>query len=90
MLTRIGLVTSLVMALALASCGRRGPLESPPGAAPPPPKPAAQTSAVRPEPDAPVGLFRNTSNVADTPGGGQATPEKKPQRSTPFVLDPLL
>ena len=87
-LTRIGLVALLATALALTGCGRRGPLEPPPGAAPDLPK----TAPVPAKPaggDKPSGLFRNTSTKAEDPVSG-APEAKKSRGSTPFVLDPLL
>lgn len=88
MLTRIGLVALVATTLALAGCGRRGPLEPPPGAPADPPKstpvPAKPTGAEKP-----AGLFRNTSSKAVDPASG-ALETKKPRSATPFILDPLL
>ena len=90
MLTRTGLLIALVAALALTGCGRRGPLEPPPGVVEQKP---VKKAAVPPSPDstAPQGLFRNTTNQTTDPTTGAAQTEKPRARATgPFVLDPLL
>lgn len=65
------------LALLLAGCGRRGPLEPPPGAAVANPPPAAVQDANKPDLAA--------ENAA---GATPAPPRAKAPR--PFVLDPLL
>ncbi len=83
------LAIALLAVLALAGCGRRGPLELPPGA---PPQPAAQTAATR---NSVLG-----NQVARTPGQKQSDIFSEgtvprpinaaPQPKTGFFLDPLL
>lgn len=82
---RLSIFVGLVAALALAGCGRRGPLEPPPGS---PPEPRATQQPVKPPPPgAPAGLFRNTTLKPEEP---ETRTETAPKRSSPFVLDPLL
>lgn len=68
---------SILAALALAGCGRRGPLEPPPGAAAPAAPPTAKTAG---------------SNVTEGKTHPEETTapatEKAPRR--PFLLDPML
>ena len=80
----------ILAAASLAACGRRGPLEPPPGSAPPPRSqaavdPTSQSNATRPS------LARDTSGAeslnreqALTPAAPITVPK------TPFFLDPLL
>ncbi|HMN73834.1 MAG TPA: lipoprotein [Rhodoblastus sp.] len=76
----------IVAALALSGCGRRGPLEPPPGA--PPDQKASQAAAPKVQPPgAPGGLFRNTQPKPEEP---ETKPENASKRSSSFVLDPLL
>jgi predicted small lipoprotein YifL len=82
---RLKIIACLVAALALSGCGRRGPLEPPPGS-PAEPR-ASQQIAPQPRQGAPAGLFRNTSSKPDEPETRTETPPKRP---SPFVLDPLL
>jgi len=82
---RLKILVCMVAALTLGGCGRRGPLEPPPGS---PPEPRAkQQIAPQPPQGAPGGLFRNTSTKPDEP---ETRTENPPKRSSPFVLDPLL
>jgi predicted small lipoprotein YifL len=72
------LAVALIVPLALAGCGRKGPLDPPPSASIPPPAPAAQSGYIDPM----------------TPTGGaqqarQQPPPAPPQQKT-FLLDPLL
>lgn len=90
MLKRIGLLMTLAAALALAGCGRRGPLEPPPGVVEQ--KPVKKAAVPRsPDSTAPQGLFRNTTNATADPAAAAETTEKpKPRATGSFVLDPLL
>lgn len=90
---------ALMAALALAGCGRRGPLELPPGA---PPQTAAQNAAAQDRvlgnEDNPGGVQNPNRKVADTPKETDIFSEKSvprpinaaPQPKTGFILDPLL
>jgi predicted small lipoprotein YifL len=83
-LARIGLLLIVASALALAGCGRKGPLEPPPGVVQE--KPVAKPAAKRPDGStAPNGLFRDATDSA-----APTTPERKPRATGSFVLDPLL
>ena len=82
--------------LALAGCGRRGPLEAPPDAtAPDPAQTGAQSTAQPVSPAAggaaaPVGASLDAT-MNQSPGTTQATPAKPSASVYPsFVLDPLL
>lgn len=85
MASRISILVCLVAALALGACGRRGPLEPPPGA-PAEPK-ASQQPAPNAQTGGPGGLFRNTGSKAEEPANATDRPLKRPST---FVLDPLL
>lgn len=85
MSSRISILVCLVAALTLGACGRRGPLEPPPG--PQPEAKASQQLEPKSEPGAPGGLFRNTSSKLDEPATTTERPQKRPST---FVLDPLL
>jgi predicted small lipoprotein YifL len=73
--------------LALAGCGRKGPLDLPPNSAAPPPVANTGTNAVAAEGDAAANkgsFFDPSSNGTDpAPAAGKG-------RKRPFVLDPLL
>ena len=89
MLARIGFVVTLASVVALAGCGRKGPLEPPVGVVEQ--KPVAKAVAPAPaDSTAPGGLFRNTSDKSEDPAVPTATGERKARGSAPFVLDPLL
>ena len=94
------LAIALLAVLALAGCGRRGPLELPPGA---PAQPAAQTAATQNRvlgQDNPSLVQSLDNAVARTPGQKQTDIFSEgtvprpinapPQPKTGFVLDPLL
>jgi predicted small lipoprotein YifL len=80
------LLTAALVALSLAGCGRRGPLEAPPEAAAVPAQPRAQAQAASDDDGeevaeatlpAPVPTARRRSRTYTIP-------------KEPFVLDPLL
>ena len=84
---------ALIVPLALAGCGRKGPLDPPPSAATPPP-PTDQPQAVPSttglvDPFSPTG---ETQSAQTTPARPQQAPQ--PGTSHPlwnsFVLDPLI
>ncbi|MDQ6868302.1 MAG: lipoprotein [Pseudomonadota bacterium] len=77
------------MALSLASCGRRGPLEPPPGA-PASNAPLTGTPGDYETPANPGELpGKNTAAGAETPPPGAAKPAP-PHAPKSFLLDPLL
>jgi predicted small lipoprotein YifL len=77
------------IALSLASCGRRGPLEPPPGA-PASNAPLTGTPGDYEAPANPGELAgQNTAASAEAPPPG-ATKKAPPHARKPFVLDPLL
>ncbi len=88
MLTRTGLILGLISALAATGCGRRGPLEPPPGVVQEKPaqKPAAPRDA---NSTAPGGLFHNASDKLEDPSAPVPV-ERKARATGPFILDPLL
>ncbi len=86
MSSRIRILVCIVAALALSACGRRGPLEPPPGS-PAEQKVSQQAAPKVQQPGAPGGLFRNTTSKAEEPETKSETPRKAPSS---FVLDPLL
>ncbi len=86
-LTAVALVAAV--ALSLASCGRRGPLEPPPGA----PASNAPLTGTPGDYDAPAnpgelaGQNTAASSGAEAPAAAKQPP---PHARKPFVLDPLL
>lgn len=70
-----------LLGLALAACGRRGPLEPPPNA-----KNAIEL------PDQQTGAVENTFNATEASPLGKPAKRNKPIEipEKPFVLDPLL
>ncbi|MGB6374793.1 MAG: lipoprotein [Methylocella sp.] len=86
-LPRIVFVAAI--ALSLASCGRRGPLEPPPGApasnAPPTGTPGGYEAPANPGELA--GQNSAASSGAEAPAAAKQPPPRAPK---PFVLDPLL
>ncbi|MCB1544866.1 MAG: lipoprotein [Methylobacteriaceae bacterium] len=86
MSSRTRILVGIVAALVLTGCGRRGPLEPPPGS-PPQARASQQVEPKTQAPGAPGGLFRNTGPKAEEPESTTASP---PKRSSTFVLDPLL
>ncbi|MCB1541245.1 MAG: lipoprotein [Rhodoblastus sp.] len=86
MSSAIRIFVCVAAALVLTGCGRRGPLEPPPGS--PSQARASQQAEPRSQaPGAPGGLFRNTGPKAEEP---ESTTARSPRRSSTFVLDPLL
>ncbi len=83
------IVFAAAIALSLASCGRRGPLEPPPGA----PASNAPLTGTPGEYEAPANpgelAGQNTAAGAGPPPPGAAKPAP-PHAPKPFVLDPLL
>jgi predicted small lipoprotein YifL len=80
------LLTAVLLALSLAACGRRGPLEAPPEAAAVSAQPRAQARAASDD---------DGEEVADaTLPSPVPTPRRRSRAYTipkePFVLDPLL
>jgi predicted small lipoprotein YifL len=88
--SRLIFVVLMASTLALAGCGRKGPLEPPPGAPPDEPrkvvKPVAKPQNEDAVISAPQGLFRSTGSSTEPPPEEQ----KKAKRPNPFILDPLL
>ncbi len=85
-------IAAVSIAVALGGCGRRGPLEAPPGSLASPPRTAAVIDpAPQPNSVARGSLIRDTSGqegLSREQVGVQATPTNVPR--TPFILDPLL
>lgn len=78
---RLVLIGSLV-AFALAGCGRKGPLEPPPGAVNAKPNPLEEKEEV--DPAAPKPVIPSISPVGSKKGKRIEAPKE------PFVLDPIL
>lgn len=79
-------VVALVLPLALAACGRKGPLDPPPSSALPPP-PAASPAAAQQtylDPLTPIG----TAQEARPAVAAQVLPSQPAAKS--FILDPLI
>ncbi|VFU07249.1 LPS translocon maturation chaperone LptM [Methylocella tundrae] len=72
----------LAFALALTGCGRRGPLEAPPGSTPVTPLSGVPEAAQEPRSEL---ALPGEATAAAKPA---AAPVKAPPR--PFILDPLL
>jgi predicted small lipoprotein YifL len=71
-----------VVALSLAGCGRKGPLDLPPTASNVPPAQAAATDT--------EAQARNTPSVFNPNYGADAPPAAPRGAKKPFILDPLL
>jgi predicted small lipoprotein YifL len=69
------------LALALAGCGRAGPLLPPPGT--PPNEPTASVITTSPM----TGAINNTGSGPPAPTASNANP---PSKGPPFFLDPLV
>jgi predicted small lipoprotein YifL len=86
---RLAAIGALVAALGLAACGRKGPLDAPPGAALPqeaavpgaPPPALSQPSAIGNTQTSEASIGRDNTRVAAPPPSG---------RRQPFILDWLL
>ena len=70
-------------ALALAGCGRKGPLDLPPTAS------SASTANVAAPSDAETAA-QKTPSLFNPTTGGDAAPEAAKGKKKPFILDPLL
>lgn len=86
---RPALIGALVACLALAGCGRKGPLDPPPG--------ASATGAAEPQPSgllspmaSPIGGGGGTSSSAEPALGPDGRPLAPKGPNRPFVLDGLL
>ncbi len=86
-MTRIPTLVVLVLAgAALGGCGKRGPVEPPPGVAPPPRAKTVDPSALQVAPATPS-LLRSTGSRPESP---EPVVRPAPLEPRPFVLDPLL
>ncbi|HEX3495824.1 MAG TPA: lipoprotein [Methylocella sp.] len=86
---RCAIVFAAAIALSLASCGRRGPLEPPPGA---PASNAPLTGTPggyeeRANPGELAGQNTAAPSAAEAPASAKQLPRRPPK---PFLLDPLL
>jgi len=84
-LLRLAAFAALGAALALAGCGRKGPLDAPPSAAispPPPPQPSLGETY---DPNTP-GFRRAPRQTAVAPAATSTVPPDKGS----FILDPLI
>lgn len=82
------LAVALIVPLALAACGRKGPLDPPPSSALPPP-PAASPAAAQQgylDPLTPIG----TAQQAQPAAAAQALPAPTQPAARSFILDPLI
>jgi predicted small lipoprotein YifL len=83
------LVVALVLPLALAACGRKGPLDPPPSSALPPPPQAASPAPAQQsylDPLTPIG----TAQQAQPAVAAQALPAPSQPAARSFILDPLI
>ena len=80
---RAGALLALAAALALAGCGRKGPLDPPPSAMVAPPPQTEPSLGENYDPNAPG--FRRAPQTAAAPNAPPAPPDKRT-----FVLDPLI
>ncbi len=82
----VALVAALAGTLALAGCGREGPLELPPGPAPAAP---TATSQLR-SPDGTPAPGSPQDTAVKTGFDAQGNPVATPSQKRSFILDPLL
>ena len=82
------LVVALVLPLALAACGRKGPLDPPPSSELPPAPAASPAPAQRSylDPLTPIG----TAQQAQPAVAAQALPAPSQPAARTFILDPLI
>ena len=83
---RLAIIT--VAGLALAGCGRKGPLDLPPGAAQQ--IAAERAAATNPPPELPPSSASSQAGALFGPQGEEAAPVAPRGRKKAFVLDPLL
>jgi len=91
--SKLGVAVLLAaLALTLASCGRRGPLEPPPDAAALNTPPVTGTPGTEEKPANPGDLSgQNAASSSSTAAPAQAgAKQTQPRAPKPFVLDPLL
>jgi predicted small lipoprotein YifL len=87
------LVLALVLPLALAACGRKGPLDPPPSAELPPAPAAAPASSVAPGPRTyvdPLTPIGTAQQQAPPVVATQALPAPTQPANKTFILDPLI
>ncbi len=83
---KLALIAASIAVLALAGCGREGPLELPPG--PAPGTPAATSQLTSPDGTPAPGSPQDTA--AKTGFDAQGNPVAAPGQKQFFILDPLL
>ncbi|PSC04972.1 hypothetical protein SLNSH_11030 [Alsobacter soli] len=81
----LALGLSAVLLVSLGACGRKGPLEPPPGAVAAKPDPLAQPED---DPNAARTIAPSISPVASGSQKAKGKPIKAPKE--PFILDPIL
>jgi len=86
---RPGIVLVAAIALSLASCGRRGPLEPPPGAAVSN-APLTGTQGNYAAPANPGELAWQNTATSSSAAAPAAAKQPPPHAPKPFLLDPLL
>jgi len=85
----IALAGWIAVALALAACGRAGPLEPPPGPATAP-VPSAQASPQVRQADTPLPGVAENAAAQKTGFDSQGNPVATSGQKRPFFLDPIL
>jgi predicted small lipoprotein YifL len=91
----VALAVALIAPLALAACGRKGPLDPPPSAAtPPPPATPAPAPTGFIDPTTPTGQAQpapvRTTQAAPAPQPQAAQPQGAHPLWNSFLLDPLI
>jgi predicted small lipoprotein YifL len=81
--TRFAALAVLVAALGLSACGRKGPLDPPPGAAP-------TQSSLDGEPAAPASAGGGPRQTGGVTAEGKAVAPPPSGRNEPFILDWLI